>query len=213
MANKSRSRKADDTYNARRRYARAAIRNLEKAESSSGATAARYRQLAKSNYDAAVALYDENPTSRRSANMQRLEAEFGFDEERVNSRRRDNIIEQSTQFLEKNLADDAMRREREARMLLNDSIIGSRILGGLVEVWKDAATILDAETGRAKIDNKKIVPAILKYFQTDSLAEVIAKLEETIGSDLYALRTDTDNIYETVKMLIQTKVIENEFVQ
>lgn len=206
-----RNAKNDATYNARRRYSRAAIRNLERAEQSSGATAARYRQLAKTNYEAAIALYGDKLPSRRSERMQRLEDEFDFDAELRNRPNKDRLIERSMNTLETSLNDVNTRREQEARALLNDSTIGSRILGGLVDVWRDKALVTD-EKGLEKIDNKKIVPALLDYFKVDSLADVIAKLEDAIGEDLYSLKGDAENIYEHVKILIQTKVITGELI-
>lgn len=210
---RKRNTQTDNIYNARRRYARAAVRNLEKAESASGATAARYRQLAKTNYDAAVALYGDKMPTRKSAEIRRLENEFGFDAERIGRANVERSIANSKRTLETNLNDAEIRREAEARALLSDSEIGSRILGGLVDVWRDKAKVVDAETGLERIDNKKIVPALLDYFGVGSLADVIEKLEETIGSKLYELKGGDENIYENIKIAIQTKVIEGTLVQ
>lgn len=210
MANRNRS--SDETYNARRRFVRAAIRNLDKAKEAVGAAAARFRQLAKSNYESAIALYGSSKPVKKSANVRRLEDEFGFDSEIVNTANRDDAIERSFNVLESSLSNVDIRREQEARTLLNDPVIGSRILGGLVDVWKDKATVTDSN-GLAKVDNKKIIPALLDYFKVDNLADMIEKLEQSIGSSLYDLKGNTENIYEYVKILIQTKVVENELVE
>lgn len=210
---RKRNSKADEVYNARRRYARAADRNLDKAEKSNGATAARYRQLAKINYDQAVALYGENAPTRKSAEIRRLESEFGFDAERTNRANVEQSIIRSKRTLETNLNDIESRREAEARTLLNDAEIGPRILGGLVDVWRDKAKVRDPETGLERIDNKKIVPALLDYFGVGSLADVVERLEETIGSKLYELKGGDENIYENIKIIIQTKVVEGTLVQ
>lgn len=207
-----RNKDADKTYNARRRFARAAVRNLDKAEKSSGATAARYRQLARSNYESALALYGEKMPTRKSNELRRLESEFGFDIEQVDSDNRELYLAKSYNVLESSLTDVNIRREQEARTLLNDSVIGPRILGGLVDVWKDKATVTDAD-GLTKVDNKQIVPALLEYFNVDNLADMIEKLEESIGSSLYDLKGNNENIYEYVKILIQTKVVSNELVE
>ena len=207
-----RNKDADKTYNARRRFARAAVRNLDKAEKASGATAARYRQLARSNYESALALYGEKMPARKSKELRRLESEFGFDIEQIDSDNREVYIAKSYSTLESSLADVNIRREEEARTLLNDSVIGPRILGGLVDVWKDAATVTD-DSGLSKVDNKKRVPALLDYFKVNSLADMIDKLEESIGSSLYDLKGNAENIYEYVKILIQTKVVSNELVE
>lgn len=210
MANRNRS--SDETYNARRRFVRAAIRNLDKAKEAVGAAAARFRQLAKTNYESAIALYGSSKPAKKSANVRRLEDEFGFDTEIVNTANRDDAIERSFNVLESSLSNVDIRREQEARTLLNDPVIGSRILGGLVDVWKDKATVTDSN-GLAKVDNKKIIPALLDYFKVDNLADMIEKLEQSIGSSLYDLKGNTENIYEYVKILIQTKVVENELVE
>lgn len=212
MAKRNTQTDADKTYNARRRYTRAAERYLDKAEASSGATASRYRQLAKTNYNSAIALYGDKAPDKMSRGLTRLANEFGFDEERVNSSRRADYIEQSFYQLEGSLTDENVRREQEARALLNDDTIGSRILGGLVDVWKDKATVVDSETGSARIDNKRIVPALLDYFKVDNLADMIAKLEDSIGSSLYDLKGNLEDIYEYVRIQIQEKVIDNTLV-
>lgn len=206
-----RNKQTDEVYNARRRYTRSAERYLNKAEASSGATAARYRQLAKTSYQSAVASYSDNP-SRKSAGIKRLEAEFGFYEEKTSSRKFEDYVSQSYFQLESNLNDESVRREQEARALLNDDTIGSRILGGLVDVWKDKATVTD-DNGMTRVDNKKIVPALLDYFKVDSLADMIAKLEESIGSSLYDLKGNLEDIYEYVRITIADKVRDNTLVQ
>lgn len=208
----ARSKAADAAYNAQRRYRRSAIRHLDRSEQMSGAAAARERQLAKTNYEAALVISAGKDLSRRSAEIKRLAAEFGY-EEPTNQRtaRRDDYISQSRFALEGNLADESVRREQEARALLNDDTIGSRILGGLVEVWKKPATVTD-DNGMDKIDNRKIVPALLDYFKVDSLADMIDKLEETLGSSLYDLKGDLSDIYEYVRTTLATKVRENTLV-
>lgn len=208
----ARSKQADEAYNAQRRYRRAAIRHLDRAEELSGAAAARERQLAKTNYERALAISSGKDVSKRSAEIQRLAAEFGYEEASPQKKaRRDDYISQSGFSLETNLADENVRREQEARALLNDDTIGSRILGGLVEVWKGPASVTD-ENGMSKIDNRKIVPALLDYFKVDNLADMIEKLEESIGSSLYDLKGDLSDIYEYVRTTLATKVRDNTLV-
>lgn len=208
---------SDDVYNARRRFARAAERNLKKSKETSGATSERYKQLARQNLESAIDLYDSSSINRKSAQRIRQAAgELGIDLEAAKSDTgRSNKLDamsRSMGTLEGNLADDNFRREREARALLNDDRIGSRILGGLVDVWRDKATVVD-DNGRAHIDNTRIMPVLFDYFGVDNLADMLDKLEASIGSKLYDMRGDADNIYEHVKVLIQTKVLENTLVQ
>lgn len=214
---RTRNKTSDDVYNARRRFARAAERNLKKSKETSGATSERYKQLARQNLESAIDLYDSSSINRKSAQRIRQAAgELGIDLEAAKSdTRRFNklaTMSRSMGTLEGNLADDNFRREQEARALLNDDRIGSRILGGLVDVWRDKATVVD-DNGMAHIDNTQIMPALFDYFGVDNLADMLDKLEASIGSKLYDMRGDADNIYEHVKVLIQTKVLENTLVQ
>lgn len=207
---------SSQAYNARRRYARAGVRYLKEAESSSGATAARYKQLAKRQYEAALKTYGDKPPQKVSANIKQLQEQFdpGRDITKqggIRTSDREAYIEQSAFSLQSSMADENVRREREARTLLNDDVIGSRILGGLVDVWKDKATVID-ENGMTKIDNKRIVPALLDYFKVTNLADMVDKLEETIGSSLYELKGDLEDIYENVRILIAEKVRDNTLV-
>lgn len=208
----ARNKQADEAYNAQRRYRRAAIRHLNRSEELSGAAAARERQLAKTNYESALAISSGKDISKRSAEIQRLAAEFGYDPETsTKTLRREDYINQSKFSLESSLTDENVRREQEARTLLNDDTIGSRILGGLVDVWRDTATVTD-ENGMSKIDNRKIVPALLDYFKVDSLADMIDKIEESIGSSLYDLKGDLSDIYEYVRITLAEKVRDNTLV-
>lgn len=214
MARK-RQAQSDDTYNARRRFARAAERNLTKARESSGATAQRYRQLARQSFESALELYDPKSRRKPSRIMTQLADELGLDVERARSEagraNRLDLLERSFGTLETNLTDAQFRREQEARALLNDGRIGPRILGGLVDVWREAATVID-ENGMASIDNSKILPTLFDYFKVNNLADMVSKLEDSIGSKLYEMKGDADTIYEHVKVLIQTKVLENTLV-
>lgn len=103
-------------------------------------------------------------------------------------------------------------QENEARSLLNNSITGSRILGGLVDVWRDKATVQQAD-GTYKVDNSLIVPAILDYFQVDTLSEVIEKLEVEFGDSLYSTKDDLEVIYQKIMLAIQAKVASGFWVK
>lgn len=103
-------------------------------------------------------------------------------------------------------------KENEARSLINNSIIGSRILGGLVDVWRDKATVLD-DDGSYKVDQSKIVDAILDYFGTDSLSDVIEILEKEFGPDLYDTSDNLQVLYEKIKLAIQARVASGYWVK
>lgn len=211
---------ADKAYNARRRYYRAAERNLKKAESESGATAARFRQMALINLENAVATYGENvDPSKVSKPIKELSQKLDYNINLVNTesklttrRDKEKLVTRSKNVLESKLEDEETRREQEARALLNNEAIGTRIIGGLVDVWKEKATYTD-ENGFEKVDNKKIFPAIMEYFGVDSMAAVIDRLEEVIGEDLFATTGRTDNIYEYVKVVIQSHVVDGTLTE
>lgn len=211
---------ADKAYNARRRYYRAAERNLKKAESESGATAARYRQLAQQNLENALATYGENISSARiSKPIQRLSEQLniglttiGAEANLTTKRDKEKLISRSKKFLETALQDEGIRSEEEARALINNETIGRRIIGGLVDVWKKPATYTD-ENGFERIDNKKILPALFEYFNVDSVAGLLDKVEDVIGEELYAPETKNDDIYQYVKVVIQNYVVDNSLVE
>ena len=103
-----------------------------------------------------------------------------------------------------------MRREREARMLLSDDRIGSRIMGGFVDIWKEDATVVDSASGILKVDNKKIMQKMMNYFEVDNYADLLDKIENITGERLYS-NPENDNDYESVKILIQTHIAEREY--
>ena len=215
----TRARKAgDDAYNARRRSQRSAERNMKKAEQSSGATAARYRQLARDDLDKAMKTYDQSTTQNFNKTITNLADQLGVDlqqqRRRIQSMKkgtaeklRENAIseEKSRTRLVANIDDDEARRQAEARQIIN-SKVGSRIIGGLVDVWKDEATISTDEG--LEVDNRKILPALFDYFNVDNLADMLEKVEQIIGDKLYG-DEDSDAMYEAVKIMLQKHTAMN----
>lgn len=214
-------KKSDASTNARKRYYRAAERNLKKARTSSGATASRYRELARQNFEDALSTYDPMNTQKISAPMRRLAQEFNVDVSKfrkqrlreaqdeqmlVRARNRQRLsISRSMNVLEGNLQDSRFRSELEAREIFN-SPIGSRVVGGLVDVWRDVA-----RDERGRIDKGKIIPAIMDYFGVETLAELLEKIESKIGDELYKDPAN-ENIYDFVKLTLQSKVADNTLV-
>ena len=208
-------RKGDEYYNARRRYQRAAERNMRKAEQSSGATAARYRNLAKQDLQKALATYDKGTTQNFSKPMQKLANNLGVDlgekrarmkglKDKVAKDLQTKAVEKSTERLAGAMETTEQLRQAEARAVFS-SEVGHRIIGGLVDVWRDKAV------KGGKIDKEKMMKAIYDYFQVDNLADVLQKVEQSLGEILYQ-DADTDTIYETVKLTIQNKVADNTLV-
>lgn len=212
----------DDSTNARKRFYRKSQSYLKKAEESSGATASKYRQLAKQNFEDALNTYEPTNKQKYSKPIRELAEVFGYDLEGHREKRIENekfykkvqerAIENSVSALKSIEDDPETRRQNEARALLNNDAIGSRILGGLVDVWKDEASVYDDEGNYQGIDNEEILPALFDYFEVDNLADMLEKVEEIIGDKLYA-DEDSDSMYEAVKILIQTKIVENESIE
>lgn len=215
---KARAVKAgDEAYNARRRYQRSAERNIKKAEQSSGATAARYRQLARDDLDKAMETYEQGTTQNFNKTITNLANQLGVDlqqqRRRMQSMRkgtydklRESAIseEKSRTRLIANIEDDEARRQAEARQIMN-SKIGSRIFGGLVDVWNKPGLEIQGEYGA---DEGKIYGALFDYFNVDNLADMLEKVEQIIGDKLYG-DEDSDAMYEAVKVMLQKHTAMN----
>ena len=225
----SKARKlGDESTIARKRYYRASERYLKEAEKTSGTTAARYRQLARQNFEDALSTYDPTNTQKFSKPMQRLAAEFGYDLEgerqlpeseterkRVISQRQTRqeraVYDASENVLSGTLRDPDKRRQLEAETLFKSSEIGQRIIGGYSDVWREEAEYIDPETGEKKINTKKIFSALFKHFGVDNLADLVEKVEGEIGEILYKMG-NSEEMYETVKLAINKNVLRNEAV-
>lgn len=211
----ARKRKSGDTaYNARRREYRAAQRYLKKAHESTGATAERNRALARSHFKNALQTYDPNENQRFSSQIINLAAEFGVDIQgqrtefiTADEKKRKRAIERSYEALESELKDEKKRAEREAQTLMNNPAISKRIMGGLVDVWRDKV-----KPGQSAAENRKgMQQAIFSYFGVDSWAGVLDKLDKSIGDMLFSISNELE-IYEIVRIQIQKGVIGNTLI-
>ena len=211
----ARKRKAGDTaYNARRREYRAAQRYLKKAHESTGATAERNKALARSHFESALQTYDPNENQRFSSPIINLAAEFGIDIQgqrtefiTADEKKRKRAIERSHEALESQLKDEKKRAEREAQTLINNPSIGKRIMGGLVDVWRDRV-----KPGQSAAENRKgIQDAIFNFFGVDSWAGVLDKLFQTIGDLLFSTGNELET-YDVVRIQIQKGIIGNTLV-
>lgn len=219
-------KEGDLSYNARRRYTRAAERYLKKAENTTGAAAARYRHLATEELKSAMGTYDKGTTQKISKPIQNLASKLGVDveQQRRNLKAR---TDESAANLQKRLKDASesrlegelmksgaeQRRQDEARAILNNDQIGSRILGGTVNIWRDKARVFDPVKEEYTFDKSKILPALYEHFKVDNLADLLLQVEKMIGDILYT-DADSEVMYETVKLTIQNKVkSDNTVVQ
>ena len=213
----------DTATNARKRFYRSAERYMKQADKTSGATAERYRYLARQEFDKAINTYDPTTTQPFSRPIRNLAARFGVDLEQERERMKENKKKQAAKRLEligteeqeankegvsfKSLVssrrDKETLRQEEARAIMN-SPIGQRVLGGLVDIWRDEAFIEEeTEIGRRKtLDRSKIYQALFKHFKVDNLADLLAKIEEMTGETLYK-HPNEDEWYESAKITIQ----------
>lgn len=214
------SERSDANYNARRRFYRSAQRNLKKAEQSSGATADRYRAIARQDLSKALDTYDKTTTQNFGKPIQNLAEKLGVNlsfhratlkkmSDKAARKLQETAKKASFKRLEGAISDREQRRQQEAKIIFSSGI-GSRIIGGLVDVWRDKALVID-ETGKSKVDKSKMMQAIFDYFKVDNLADLLQKVEKSIGNRLYS-DGETDTIYETVKLIIQGKVADNTLV-
>lgn len=213
----ARARKTGDTfYNARRRYQRSAERYMKQANQSTGATAARYRELAKRELNNALSTYDQSTTQNYNKPIQNLANQLGVDlsvkrqelqamKKETATKRRERAKDKSSERLVSNVKDPEQMREQEAKAVFNTSI-GSRIIGGLVGIWEDKA-----KDARGKYDKKKIFAAIFDYFKVSKFADLLQKIEDALGDVLYN-GSDSEVMYETVKLTIQNRVADNTLV-
>ena len=215
-----RAKKAGDkAYNARRRYQRSAERNLKKAEQASGATAARYRQLARNDLDQALSTYEQGTTQKFNKEITRLAKELNVDIEEKRKqvqalssdtaeRMRQSAISdvRSKTRLVSSMEDAETRRQSEARQIIN-SPIGHRIVGGLEDIWKPRALKITEEG--ITIDKSKILPSIFDFFKVDNLGDLLDRIEDIIGERLYT-DEDSDAIYQSVKMTLQKHALTRQ---
>ena len=54
--------------------------------------------------------------------------------------------------------------------------------------WQDPeeTQVLGLESGKVIVDQSKILPVLFYYFNVDNLADMLEKVEEIIGDNLYA---------------------------
>ena len=77
--------------------------------------------------------------------------------------------------------------------------IGKRIMGGLVEMWEDAETLVERQA------------KIFEYFNANSWSEVIEQIEKKLGDSLYQSE-DSEQWYRSVKLELQKMVRNNTLV-
>lgn len=208
----------DAATNARKRFYRRAESYLKKADESSGVTKEKYKALARIHFENAMKTYDVTTTQKFSKPMQRIANQLGVDieEERlkmkaqsgtVREKIRDAYIkldETSASYKALKRKSRAAIREAEAEILMK-SPVGKRIIASNVDIWKDKASV--EVNGKRVVDKKKIMPAILRAYKADSLADLLEKMEDISGEDLY---TDFKN--ETIYKLIRLQIMIDNIV-
>lgn len=213
----ARARKPGDNFtNARKRYQRSAQRYLRQANENTGATAARYRELARRELDNALSTYAQSTKQNFNKEITGIANQLGVDlsvkrqelqamKKETATKRRERAKDKSSERLVSNVKDPEQMREQEAKAVFNTSI-GSRIIGGLVGIWEDKA-----KDANGKYNKKKIFAAIFDYFKVSKFADLLQKIEDALGDILYN-GSDSEVMYETVKLTIQNRVADNTLV-
>lgn len=225
MARKAKS--SDISYNARRREYRAAQRYLRIANENTGVVAEKNRALARTHLLNALETYDPTaPAQKISSQIINTAAALGIDVQvqrsefimtittQMTPKQRKNLlerqaraIERSTQALESARDDAETRAALEANEIMSNPIIGKRIMGGLVDVWKDKVS-----KGKSAAENRRDAQkAIFTYFGASSWVDVLQKLEQAVGSELYAIANELE-MYDVIKLSIQKGVTGNTLV-
>lgn len=209
----ARKRKTGDTsYNARRREYRAAQRYLKKAETSSGATAEKNRAIAYMHLQNAIATYDPTQSQRISTPIANMAAQFGMTVtdirqryQSISQKQRTRAIKESGEALAS--VPDELKRENEAKALLENPSISKRVFGGLVDIWRDKV-----KSGVSAADNRQAIEkALFDYFNVSSYHEILDILENNIGQGLFDVSSDYE-IYDYVKIALQKHVIANTLI-
>lgn len=207
---RNRQKASDDTYNARRRFIRAATRYLNKSYDTVGTERNRYREMARDAAMKAAELYERKANIKRKSDFGRLVSEFKIDlaefltDEEPTERqaqRRETLLRESEKVTGKTNIES--RREAEARAILN-SPIGSRIYAGLVDVWAKPAIEGGAVVNKRTQDD--IDSLIMDYYGVDSMMDVIEMLERQ-NPDLY---TDPESLerYHSISTSIALTLYE-----
>ena len=209
------------TYNARRRFLRAAKRYLDKAKASIGSARERYRAMAADLTRKAAELYTRQADIQRSANFRELAKEFNLNvneflpgREGLTDReeqRRQRLIEESENVRSSVPTEKGFRpktveetREDEARAILN-SPIGSRIYAGLIEIWAKPQFENGELVYRRSQDD--VNQLIKDYFGASSMMDVLEMLQAA-NPDLYKDPKSLER-YNSIRLSIYDSVLEN----
>lgn len=185
--------KADEIYNARRRYRRKAENLIKKADKATGVTRERYQTQARVNLEKAMATYAEG--SKPSGRMKELAESFKLGYESKGNI--GQLVKESTQAL---LTKKLSAREQSARDILSIGNVASRFYGGLSEIWTETA-----ET------RKHPNQSILDFFGAKDLMEVIEQLEAS-GINIYEPEQNETH-YRDMQLKIQEMVLMRKHEQ
>lgn len=204
-------KQGDIAYNARRREYRAAQRYLKKAEKTTGATSAYNKALAREHLIRSLETYDPKNKQALSSSIVNLGAQLGIDvrssEFRVmDEKKRIQAVKRSESALEGRMTDEQTRKEEESRVLMSNKEIGHRIMGGLVEIWKPYI-----KKGASAAENRAAAEkAIFDYFGASSWVDILDKLKQSMGDELYSIASDLE-MYDVVKIGLQIRVATNSW--
>ena len=194
----ARNTRADEVYNARRRYRRQAERYSRDAENAVGAEKHRLMQQAANAYEKAMQTYQKPESKRQKASgLETLKEDLSDYIRENRTKPRELDTEELKRESERALS-GYDSREEEARALLGRGNIGSRFYAGFVDLYTD-------ENGDIVKDPNQ---AIMDEFGKSSMWEVLQELEDA-GIDIYKADSESEK-YSEVATAIQAYLAERQ---
>lgn len=185
--------KADEVYNARRRYRRQAQRFLDRAKRTKNPERrAELKAQAKEAIENAVSTYSGSKTFGRIAEIAKT---LNVSSDLVKPQSSlDHLI---TKSFDIKLRKEANQRNEMAMSILSNENVASRFYAGFVDIW-------DTPQGK-----KNINKTIIEYFGARDLLEVIEMLQDS-GIDIYSPQVNEQN-YDAIVLKVQQLALQYKY--
>lgn len=183
-------RPSDDVRNARRRFERAAARYEQKAIQATGIEKSRLESLARTSLEKAYRLYEDPAKAVGTRTMQEMQSRLNARTYRqaASDAYKKKLQTESFNVLEKKYENDDERREAEAEILMK-SVVGNSLYAAMSGIW----------ASKGYEDREQ---AILDYFGTDSMADVLDMIADQ-GIDIYAADATERYKYDEIRTSIE----------
>lgn len=185
---RAKSRKAETV---RKRYRRSAERLWKEAKEASGTKRERLELSARNMLQKTFDTYEKAPRGKVASLAREMGVEYK--QQSAETRNQSIDLEASARYRVK----DTQFRETMAKDILKTGNIGSRVLGGLSDVWKGEKTA------------EGIQEKIFDFLGVNSWEEVIDKIEE-IAPNLYENSNDKDETYDDVTSRVMAYIKERQ---